>query len=199
MMHSYGSEDEDYDTFSMGSDDMEKFGRSNDDEAVEGEDVRYETYEMSSGDEFSVDDGEDDCVVDDSMITTYEDFQASRTKDDEDEPFFDESNQDDMERDNGRLYDDYKDHLYSTHVRADNGEWLKKLSWHELHHFGLDDDCDCEDCYQMKNDLLFLMNNSPQLAYFDLDGNYASDFDGFGWSILVSTSSIVASFLSSTR
>ena len=43
MMHSYGSDDEDYDTFSMGSDDMEKFGLSNDDEVVEGE---YETYEI---------------------------------------------------------------------------------------------------------------------------------------------------------
>ena len=199
-MYSYGSDDEDYDydTFSMGSDDMEKFGCSNDDEVD-----RYETYEMSSGDELSVGDGED-CVDDfdiaehnEGPIISYEDFQASRTKDDEDEPFFDESNQDEMRRDNDRLYDDYKDHLYSTHVRADNGEWLQRLSLDELDAFGLDDKCDCEGCYQMMNNLLFLMNNSPQLDYFDLDDNYASDFDNDGWYILVSTSSSVASLLCS--
>ena len=204
MMHSYGSDDEDYDTFSMGSDDMEKFGRSNDDEdeAVEREDDRYETYEMSSGDEFSVDDGEDDCVVDDSMITSYEDFQASRTKDDEDEPFFDESNQEEMDdyedgRDNDRQYDEHEDHLYSTHILADNGEWLQKLSRNELDAFGLEDDCvrqilyriqrsecDCEGCYYIIKGLMMLKSNSPELKGFLLFPDYASDFNDFGWRLL---------------
>lgn len=185
-MYSYGSEDEDYDydTFSMGSDDMEVFGRCNDDEAVEGEDVRYETYEMSSGDEFSMDDGEDDCVVDDSMITSYEDFHASRTKDDEDEPFFDESNQEEMRRDNDRLYDDYEDHLYRTHVHADNGEWLQRLSLDELDAFGLDDKCDCEGCYHIIFSLMLLKSNSPELTELLLLHDYAIGFDDFGWRLL---------------
>lgn len=161
---------------------METFGSSND----EGE---YETYEMSSGDELSV--GDDDCVDDfdiaehnEGPIISYEDFQASRTKDDEDEPFFDESNQDEMRRDNDRLYDDYKDHLYNTHTLADNGEWLQKLSWHELDAFGLDDKCDCEGCHHIIRSLMLLKSNSPELTEFLLLHGYAPDFNDFGWRLL---------------
>lgn len=185
MMHSYGSEDEEYDTFSMESDDMETFGRSND------EDHRYETYEMPSDDELSMDDS-GDCVDDfdiaehneDGPIISYEDFQASRTKDDEDEPFFDESNQEEMERDNDRLYDDYEDHLYSTHILADNGEWLQRLSLDELDAFGLDDKCDCEGCHHTLSSLMELKSNSPELTEYFLPHEYVSDFNDFGWHLL---------------
>ena len=196
----YGSEEDEFSSMSMGSDDLEAFGMmpssSDDDDnySYHGQDDEYysiqdryrygEFYEMSS-DELSVEDGEH--FVDDFGIEleedepmSYEDFQDQYAQKNDDDDCMEEADSiQDQQEDEQEYYSSDSDSL---------GSGLKSLSYFDQIAFGIFDYCDCEYCIDametVVSDIILVKSNSPTLTELHLRPNYTQHFTDEGWGLL---------------
>lgn len=180
----YGSEEDEFSSMSMGSEELEAFGMSDSygyGEEEEEQSLGYgyeESYEMSS-DELSVEHGEDDCVDDfgieqeeEEEPMSYEDLHATSQRNDDDLMEEEQKNWEDLliqederewhereEDEEQGWYEREEDISYSRDEESSldtdwSRDFWRELSWNDRIAFGLANSCDCEHCSEVMFDVM---------------------------------------------